>query len=115
MHASVGVHEGEPWSLGHIFGGQAGAGRLPAELLFSDRDFTDADYETLLALDDSIVKKGATASCFYVHWPLLQRVAQQSLHASLAFAVNQFDRQQAMKLVVGTPSYLYRPGRSQRC
>lgn len=65
MHASVGVHEGEPWSLGHIFGGQAGAGRLPAELLFSDRDFTDADYETLLALDDSIVKKGATADCSF--------------------------------------------------
>ena len=102
MHASVGVHEGEPWSLGHIFGGQAGAGRLPAELLFSDRDFTDADYETLLALDDSIVKKGATASCFYAHWPLLQRVAQQSLHAFLAFAVNHPDRQQAVKLVVGT-------------
>ena len=61
----MGVHEGEPWSLGHIFGGQAGAGRLPAELLFSDRDFTDADYETLLALDDSIVKKGATADCSF--------------------------------------------------
>ena len=63
MHATVGGHEGEPWSLGHILGGQSGAGRLPAELLFSDRDFTDADYETLLALDDSIVKKGATAGC----------------------------------------------------
>ena len=55
----MGAHDGEPWSLGHLFGGQPGAGRLPAELLFSDRDFTDADYETLLALDDSIVKKGA--------------------------------------------------------
>lgn len=54
----MGAHDGEPWSLGHLFGGQPGAGRLPAELLFSDRDFTDADYETLLALDDSIVKKG---------------------------------------------------------
>ena len=54
----MGAHDGEPWSLGHLFGGQPGAGRLPAELLFSDRDFTDADYESLLALDDSIVKKG---------------------------------------------------------
>lgn len=64
MHVSMGAHDGEPWHLGHLLGGRPGAGRLPAELLFSDRDFTDADYETLLALDESIVKKGATYGCF---------------------------------------------------
>lgn len=30
------------------------AGRLPPQLLFSDRDFTEADYEMLLALDEGV-------------------------------------------------------------
>ena len=39
-----------------------GAGRLPAHLLFSDRDFNENDYEALLALDDGIEnRKGASA------------------------------------------------------
>jgi hypothetical protein len=38
----------------------ASLGRLPAHMLFSDRDFTDADYDALSALDESIVRRGAT-------------------------------------------------------
>jgi hypothetical protein len=39
----------------------AGAGRLPAALLFSDRDFNADDYEALLALDDGLEsRRGAS-------------------------------------------------------
>jgi len=42
-----------------LAGAQSGA--LPPALLFSDRDFTDADYEMLLALDDRVEnRRGAT-------------------------------------------------------
>ena len=86
MHVGMGAHDVEPWSLGQLFGGQPGAGRLPAELLFSDRDFTDADYETLLALDDSIVKKGA----YYSLPAVLPAHAFASVHAaSLGGVANQ--------------------------
>ncbi|KAK9843486.1 hypothetical protein WJX81_005373 [Elliptochloris bilobata] len=38
------------------------AQRLPPQLLFSDRDFTEADYEMLLALDEGVEnRRGATA------------------------------------------------------
>lgn len=38
------------------------AGRLPPQLLFSDRDFTEADYEMLLALDEGVEnRRGARA------------------------------------------------------
>lgn len=33
---------------------------LPPQLLFSDRDFNDQDYEMLLRLDESVERKGAT-------------------------------------------------------
>jgi hypothetical protein len=39
----------------------ARSGALPPALLFSDRDFTDADYEMLLALDERVEnRRGAT-------------------------------------------------------
>jgi hypothetical protein len=38
------------------------SGRLPPHLLFSDRDFDANDYEALLALDDGIKSKGASAA-----------------------------------------------------
>lgn len=42
------------------FAGMA-AGRLPPELLFSDRDFNENDYEALLALDEQVEnRKGAS-------------------------------------------------------
>jgi len=39
------------------------AGRLPPQLLFSDRDFTEADYEMLLALDEGVENRRGAHSC----------------------------------------------------
>jgi len=39
------------------------AGRLPPQLLFSDRDFTEADYEMLLALDEGVENRRGAPSC----------------------------------------------------
>ena len=40
------------------------SGRLPAHMLFSDRDFDENDYEALLALDEGIEnRKGAACLC----------------------------------------------------
>ncbi len=39
------------------------SGRLPAHMLFSDRDFDENDYEALLALDEGIENRKGAALC----------------------------------------------------
>lgn len=39
------------------------SGRLPAYMLFSDRDFDENDYEALLALDEGIENRKGAALC----------------------------------------------------
>jgi len=40
--------------------GRGAPGRLPAHLMYSDRDFDENDYEMLLALDENVAsRKGA--------------------------------------------------------
>ena len=54
-------HEGSRWTLmvADMCAGM-NSGRLPAHMLFSDRDFDENDYEALLALDEGIEnRKGA--------------------------------------------------------
>ena len=54
--------------------GLHGGSRLPAHLLFSDRDFNENDYEALLALDEGIEnRRGAPlASVFDTSKTLLR-------------------------------------------
>lgn len=44
-------------------------GRLPAHLLFTERDFDENDYEALLALDEAVEsRKGACPSLVTFTW-----------------------------------------------
>lgn len=58
-------HEASMAALREAMGGLVG-GRLPPELLFSDRDFTDADYELLLALDEGVENRKGECVCTWV-------------------------------------------------
>ena len=52
----------------HALGNMGGPGRLPAHLLFSDRDFDENDYEALLALDENVKsRKGARPCALHSH------------------------------------------------
>lgn len=53
----------------HAMGVIQGPGRLPAHLLFSDRDFNENDYEALLALDDNVVSRKGEAGAWTSHPP----------------------------------------------
>lgn len=53
---------GDEFALQGLAAAQARAGGLPADLLLSDRDFTEGDYEALLALDAGIAQRGLSPS-----------------------------------------------------
>lgn len=56
-HMQLGALSQHVAAVRHAMGALQGPGRLPAHLLFSDRDFDENDYEALLALDDSVVSR----------------------------------------------------------
>ena len=58
------LHQGSSWTL-MAAGVCAGmnSGRLPAHMLFSDRDFDENDYEALLALDEGIENRKGGQRC----------------------------------------------------